>query len=229
LAGGKSYTYKFNNEGTFYYYCTLHPYAKGKIIVSDEAENGNDDIQIKTVEKEPPVSVNTSLNRNVNVSQWSNFTDTDNRFSIQYPAHWSITQSGNKFTEELPLVANDVNGSSKIQTQLSVNVFKNSKPLNNNELAKLADKELVKDVTGNKLVEPISCDKYIIDGNDACSFTYSGNDKEGNRYGILAVVVVDAEDSNHIISYRTDPLSFDKEQPTMDHILVSYRLLVNEK
>ncbi|MGI0030878.1 MAG: plastocyanin/azurin family copper-binding protein [Nitrososphaeraceae archaeon] len=228
LAAGKSYSHVFNNEGTFDYYCTLHPFAKGKIIVSDEADEENDDSQIKTVEKEPAVSVNTSVNRNVNVSQWSNFTDTDERFSIEYPSHWSITQSGNRFTEELPLVVNDVTGDSKIQTQLSVDVFKNGKSLNNNELAKLAYNELVKDATGNKLVEPISCDKYVIDGENACSFIYSGNDKEGSRYGILAVVVVDGEDSNHILSYRTDPLFFDKEQATMDHIISSYNLLKNE-
>ena len=130
-----------------------------------------------------------TINTNINVSTWSNFTDADERFSVQYPSHWAVTQAGNRFTEGLPLVATDVNGStSTIQSQLSVNVFKRSNSFsNNNELAKFAFNQLVKDVTGNKLVEPLSCNKYLIDGQKACSFVYSGNDKEGKRYGILAV------------------------------------------
>jgi plastocyanin len=33
LAGDKTFEWKFNNAGTFDYYCTLHPFMKGKIIV----------------------------------------------------------------------------------------------------------------------------------------------------------------------------------------------------
>jgi hypothetical protein len=88
-----------------------------------------------------------------------NFTDAEQRFSVQYPAYWIITQSGNRFTEELPLVVNDISGStSKVQSQLSVNIFK-GQSFNSNELAKFASNQLVKSVIGNKLVEPISCEK----------------------------------------------------------------------
>ena len=54
---------------------------------------------------------------------------------------------------------------------------------------------------------------------------YSGNDKDGKTDGILTAVVVDKDKSNHMISYRADPLNFDKEQATMDHIIGSYLLL----
>jgi hypothetical protein len=63
----------------------------------------------------------------------------------------------------------------------------------------------------------------------ACSFVYSGDDEEGKGYGILDVVIVDDDDSSHIISYRADPLNFDIEKTTMDHILSSYKLLKNQK
>src|SRR5437867_10361583 len=33
LLGGKTYEWKFNNAGTFDYYCTLHPFMNGKIVV----------------------------------------------------------------------------------------------------------------------------------------------------------------------------------------------------
>jgi hypothetical protein len=82
-------------------------------------------------------------------------------------------------------------------------------------------------IPGNKLVEPITCDKFTIDGLKACSFVYSGNDKEGKRYGVLAIVIVDKDKSNHILSYRADALNFDKEQSTMNHIIDSYSLLKN--
>jgi hypothetical protein len=56
----------------------------------------------------------------------------------------------------------------------------------------------------------------------ACSFVYSGDDEEGKGYGILDVVIVDDDDSSHIISYRADPLNFDIEKTTMDHIKSEY-------
>ncbi len=219
LAADKTFKHTFNKEGTFKYYCTLHSSMVGKVVVSKSAKPS-----INTAEKLPSVQIDTAPNTNFNVSQWSNFTDTDQRFSVQYPSHWSVTQSGNRFTEQLPLVVDDVNGSSsKIQSQLSVNVFKRSPSFDNsNQLAKFAFNQLVKGVSGNKLVEPISCDKYLIDGENACSFVYSGSDKEGKRYGVLAVVFVGPDKTNHIISYRADPLNFDSELQTMDHIISSY-------
>jgi plastocyanin len=34
LAAGKTFQHKFDTAGTFDYYCTLHPFMKGKVIVS---------------------------------------------------------------------------------------------------------------------------------------------------------------------------------------------------
>jgi plastocyanin len=34
LAAGKTFPWTFNTAGTFDYYCTLHPYMKGQIVVS---------------------------------------------------------------------------------------------------------------------------------------------------------------------------------------------------
>ena len=34
LAAGKTFQHQFNTAGTFDYYCTLHPYMKGKVIVT---------------------------------------------------------------------------------------------------------------------------------------------------------------------------------------------------
>ena len=221
LGADKTYKYTFKGTGTFKYFCTLHPYMTGKIEVS----KGSPPV-IETAEKEPNVIVDTTPNTNTNVSKWSNFTDSENRFSIQYPSHWTVTQSGNRFTKELPLVAVDANGSSsKVQSQLSVNVFKSTKNFDSNDLAQFAYNQLVKDSSGSKLVEPISCDKYTIGNQEACSFLYAGDDKEGKRYGILEVAFVDDNNLNHLISYRADPLNFDIETGTMNNIVESYTII----
>ena len=34
LAAGKPFQHQFNTAGTFDYYCTLHPYMKGKVVVN---------------------------------------------------------------------------------------------------------------------------------------------------------------------------------------------------
>ena len=215
LVEDKTFIHTFDKRGTYKYYYTLHPSMVGKIVVSNKAQP-----TLTNAEKEPAVAIYTTPDTNVNVTQWKNFTDAEQRFSVQYPAHWAVTQSWNRVTTELPLVADDVNGStSKVQSQLSINVFKRSQSFNTNSLAKFASNQLVKSVSGNKLVEPISCEKYLISGLKVCSFMYSGNVKDGKRYGVLTVVVVDKDKSN--------PLNFDKEQATMDHIIGSYLLLKN--
>jgi plastocyanin len=219
LRGGKNYEHVFKSTGTFNYFCTLHPYMTAKIVVSSKESNP----PIETAEKESSVTVDTIPNTNINVSNWSNFTDSENRFSVQYPSHWSITQSGNRFTNELPLVAVDANGSaSKIQSQLSVNIFKSNQKFDSNDLAKYAYNQLVKESTGSKLVEPITCNKYTVGNENACSFLYAGDNKEGKRHGMLEVAFVDDNKLNHLIGYRADPLNFDKEMATMEHIVQSY-------
>ena len=34
LAAGKTFQHQFSSSGTFDYYCTLHPYMKGKVVVT---------------------------------------------------------------------------------------------------------------------------------------------------------------------------------------------------
>ena len=34
LAAGKTFEHQFSTSGTFDYYCTLHPYMKGKVVVT---------------------------------------------------------------------------------------------------------------------------------------------------------------------------------------------------
>ena len=34
LTGGKTFQHTFSSEGTFDYFCTLHPYMKGQVIVN---------------------------------------------------------------------------------------------------------------------------------------------------------------------------------------------------
>lgn len=35
LAGGDSFSYKFTKSGTFNYYCKVHPFMKGTVVVRD--------------------------------------------------------------------------------------------------------------------------------------------------------------------------------------------------
>jgi plastocyanin len=79
LSSGKTYEHNFKSTGTFNYICTLHPYMTAKIVVSKESTP-----PVETAEKEPSVTVDTTPNTNINVSKWSNFTDSEYRFSIEY-------------------------------------------------------------------------------------------------------------------------------------------------
>jgi len=92
-------------------------------------------------------------------------------------------------------------------------------------IAQTDEDQLVEESTGSKLVEPISCNEHSIGNIEACSFLYAGDDQEGKRYGILEIAFVDDNNLNHLISYRADPVNFDNEKSTMDHIIASYQVI----
>ncbi len=58
----------------------------GKVVVSKGAKPS-----ISTASQQPAVQPDTTPNTNINVTNWSNFTDTDQRFTVQYPSHWVVT------------------------------------------------------------------------------------------------------------------------------------------
>jgi len=94
LGGGKTYERTFEKSGTFEYYCTLHPYMKGKIVVQ---ATPNTTSLPSSVQMEP---VNPSDAENFNTNDTQNmsgtFNDTDIGISLNYPQDWTIDKDSNE-------------------------------------------------------------------------------------------------------------------------------------
>jgi plastocyanin len=177
-----------------------------------------------TMTTNPAEKNDTIKSSNANVTDWSKYTDAQGRFSLEYPAHWEVTTTGNRFLDELPFTALDSKGDiSKVQSQINVNVVEGIPIFNTMQMARFGLNILDDDNSSFKLVESITCDKYSVDGNQACSFVYATDDDLGRRIGILTVVVIDDGGLVHMIGYRADPENFDAEQAIMDHIISSYK------
>lgn len=85
----KSYNFTFNNKGTFDYYCILHPFMTGKIVVSGDSNNYN------PLMKEIPVSERVPKYPDFKIEKLS---DHDNNKTIifEIPKNWnSFMMTGN--------------------------------------------------------------------------------------------------------------------------------------
>ena len=63
LSADKTFKHAFNKQGTYKYYCTLHPSMVGKIVVSNRVQP-----TLTNAEKEPAVAIDTTPDTNVNVT-----------------------------------------------------------------------------------------------------------------------------------------------------------------
>lgn len=222
---GKTFEHKFDQIGVFPYrgFNEVHSQAiNGVINVIDITS-----AQEKINRQKENVQNNATANiMDVNLIRWQNFTNDQRLFSIEYPFRWQANL-GNRFTDAPPLIAENVNSDpSLVHSKIEINVF-DSENLTPLKWAELKKKELVDGVKDTKLVEPVKCNEYKFDGVQACSFVYAGRDESGKIAGILALFVNDNANMTHSILYRADPTIYDSEQPILNHMIKSYKLLNN--
>ncbi len=95
LAAGTSFEYTFDNAGTYDYFCTLHPYMKGKVVVSTNTG------VIKTAEKQTPETIDTSFDTNTNVTQIPTSNITANDFATAADTEGAPDTEGISFKVQL--------------------------------------------------------------------------------------------------------------------------------
>ena len=156
LPTGETFSYKFNEKGSFPY--TGSNGIEGVVNVVDGNNSINANIQKKNLQ------INASANNlNINQIKWINFTDDQSLFSVEYPSQWTA-KAGNRFTDDPPLMVENMNGNQTIaHSKFEVMIFGNEN-LSSLKWAQLKKRELVDSIKDTKLVEPIRCEGYNIDG-----------------------------------------------------------------
>lgn len=82
LAAGKTFEHKFSQTGTYDYYCTLHPYMTGKIVVT---ENEIPDTSISTSE-----SLSTSKTQSIpNIPEFKEYISNPIGIKLKIPSKWT--------------------------------------------------------------------------------------------------------------------------------------------
>jgi plastocyanin len=106
---GQSWAFTFDKEGTFYYFCTIHPWMVGAIVVNQAIPDFATDAQGNKIDKWPVVKYTDGKQVEVDLS-WEphviltgekitfvfNFYDpyTSAEFMTSTPYHFTITQNG---------------------------------------------------------------------------------------------------------------------------------------
>lgn len=115
---GQSWSFTFDKEGTFYYFCTIHPWMVGAIVVSQTIPDYATDAEGNKIEKWPIVQYTQDKQIEADLS-WEphviltgeqitfvfNFYDpsTSSSFMASTPYHFAIVQNGTEIFS-----ANDV-------------------------------------------------------------------------------------------------------------------------
>jgi PsbP-like protein len=216
---GESYQVILSKPATFIYDGSNgfgSYYVRGTITVVNETK-AEQEIPIETTQ-------NQSGKYDVSQIQWNEFTNDLGQFSVEYPKLWK-TEIGNRFTGNPPLTAENSNGESLIPSWVQITVF-DSDDKTSQKWAQ-TEKNNVDDEKDTKIIEPVTCDVYRIDGVQGCSFVYATEDKDGRTSANLDIFVNDNASQTHSIKYRTDSAVYDLEEPIIQHLLSTYKLLKN--
>jgi hypothetical protein len=219
---GESYQVILNEPATFIYDGSNgfgSYYVRGTITVVNEtkAEQSEQAIPIETIQ-------NQSGKYDVSQIQWNGFTNDLEQFSVEYPKLWKA-DIGNRFTGNPPLTAENTNGGSMVPSWIQISVF-DSDDKTAQKWA-LAEKNNVDDDKDTKIIDPVTCDVYKIDGVQGCSLVYATEDNNGRTSANLDIFVNDNASETHSIKYRTDASIYDLEIPVIQHMLTTYKLLKN--
>lgn len=87
LASGKSFEFTFNKPGTYDYYCTLHPFMKGQVVVLSTTNS---------VKLTSSSNISTSVDKSHENMRQEEINDSINMISFEIPKSWTSAKiSGN--------------------------------------------------------------------------------------------------------------------------------------
>jgi hypothetical protein len=160
------------------------------------------------------------------------YRDPQGRFTILYPALWTISPipESNRF-EENPFENIAVEFKGAEGSWKSFNVVIRNLTDASTDLRTLSEAEELGSVVSlpEGLQEiPTECEKYKIQGNQACSFIISSKPNPIiDRKMIMMQVMSVINGTEYALSYGNTPSDFDKELPMIDKMIASFKLMGN--
>lgn len=152
---------------------------------------------------------------------FGNYKDAQKRFSIDYPLTWTTKPATNRFEQDLvQFISGPVSPSF---ADVAVKIVKKS-PVGAEQAMKAVFSSLRFTIPNFQTSQDIECQKYVMDGNQACSIIYSrtGDYISNIKMGVMQVASVIGGDM-YIIEYDTFPDNFDKDLPIVEQMISSFK------
>jgi hypothetical protein len=166
-----------------------------------------------------PSQENTST-----TTPFTTYKDPQGVFTIDYPRDW-IAKAGNRFDKSLAQFDGPHSSFIIQEVTLSQNSPSNFGLRDNFELAMMG---MARSSPNFESIEDIRCDKYIVDGNEACStvFTRTANYPDMNK---LAVMILSFQEGQKVYSfiYKALPDNFDSILPLAEKMIGSFKIVAN--
>jgi PsbP len=153
---------------------------------------------------------------------WKTFTDSAGLFSIQYPSKWTPTNVSDPLGSVDVQFRYDHNDSF---AYVGIYASPNSLYTNPSDMIKGKQVGLMSATRDIRLEQGIECEKYMINGAEACSleFFFSYPDEKQGRHLLVADAVDDAGIEYSFILTGTDDV-FETFKPVFNHMVDSSRL-----
>jgi hypothetical protein len=169
--------------------------------------------------------------------QLTEYTDPRGRFTIYYPASWTISplSEPNRFEEnareDIAVEFKGAEGSWK-----SFNIVIKQLTDESTDVKGLTDFTMIDATTrlrGGQVEESTECERYTIQGKQACSFIISSKPNPIiDQKMIMMQVTTLVNGTAYALSYGNTPSEFDRDLPMIEEMIASFTLtgpnLVNE-
>jgi PsbP-like protein len=154
-------------------------------------------------------------------TNYTNYKDPQERFSIEYPSGWHVKSATNRFETILAdfFSVNNVEGNA---TDVNIGIIRNDPAIKSFGLEQALN--TIINNGNNRIVEPVECSKYTLDGNQACSVIYLKSSTFSTELGNpLLQIISGIGDHIYIFTYGTSKDNFDKSLPIAEHMIKSFK------
>jgi hypothetical protein len=168
-----------------------------------------------------------------NESEWKNFKDRENLFTVQYPSDWIPNYAGESdksgpidifFDSPGYNLADNKGVTIEFIQYESKSAFNSAQESLESEIN---EHENDKSLTKFEVERPIECSTYSLNGLQACSYIYEISDKE-RKSAVIAVDALSNDGTEYESYYLSDFDSFKQFLPTFEKMVKSFKTTEND-
>lgn len=155
--------------------------------------------------------------------QMQTFTDTSGSFTVDYPLGWKIIQPPDDSQGSSVIFINPYGGGESLNIVIGPDQARTALAVGLEEYAKMQLDHLLSTERDSKMVQDIECQKYQIQGRQACSNIVNSGSKGSEL--LLLMIMTTSNQNVYVVTYGNSAENFDPNLSLFDKILKTLNFL----